>query len=422
MKDFSNEEVNFIKNNYLMMSDKEIAILLNRTELSVHAKRVRMRFLKEQPNEKITEEEKQNIIQDYLNNISINELSKKYNRFDSSIIRFLKVWNIFKPQNNRWTKNEIKILREIYPFSDWDNILKLIPKHSKEVIIAKAYKLNIKKEDYYWTENDINILKEEYNKATPIKKIVKLLNNKFSETAIATKANRLDFKKVFKWEDWEIEYLKNNYSSISLDEICTVLVNRKRNNIIIKAMKLELNGLNTYKEKEINFIKINYKFLSDKEMSKYLNRDWRSIQAKRLNLGLKKEVKKGIYESIDIFLRKQLKQWKKESAKNCGYKCILTGQRFQAIHHVHSLNLIIDEVFNESDIKVKENFEDYSTDEIELIKNKFFEIHQRYPLGVCLTKEIHDLFHFEYGFGNNTPEQFEEFKMRYRLGEFKKIV
>jgi len=114
--------------------------------------------------------------------------------------------------------------------------------------------------------------------------------------------------------------------------------------------------------------------------------------------------------AISEYLKKQITPWKKDSMENCNHKCIITGKRFGAIHHLYSYNLILKDAFKEIDIPIKLFVSDYSGEELELLSKKVLEIHYRYPLGICLTKEIHSKFHSIYGSGNNTPEQWEEFK------------
>lgn len=94
---------------------------------------------------------------------------------------------------------------------------------------------------------------------------------------------------------------------------------------------------------------------------------------------------------------------------NNKYKCVLTGNRFDDIHHIYGLNLILNEVLDILDIDVKSTMNDYTEDELSSILNMFRIKQAEYPLGVCLCKEVHMLFHNKYGYGNNTEEQWEEF-------------
>jgi hypothetical protein len=361
---------------------------------------------------------KEQIIKDYKNNISIVDLGRKYNINESTLYYKLIAWNVHEATNNCWTQEEVNILINTYPTGSWDEILSLLPGRNKETITQKASKLKIKKASHFWNKQEIAILQEEYEKGTPIKQIVRIFNDKYSTEAIAAKANKLGFVKVSKWEQWEIDYLISNYPLLPVEDICKVLNNRKRNAIRSKAKELGLKFCNTWTDEQVDFLKSHYNDMSDKEIANILGRKWRSVLDKRCHLGLIKDKKRGTYESLDNFLRKQLKIWKKESLRECQYKCVITGQRLNAIHHLYGMNMIIDETFLNLDICIKDSFEDYSEYELEIIKNKFLEIHSKYPLGICLTREIHNFFHKIYGYGYNTPEQFEEFKQRCFKREF----
>ena len=50
------------------------------------------------------------------------------------------------------------------------------------------------------------------------------------------------------------------------------------------------------------------------------------------------------------------------------------------------------------------------------------EIQDNYDACVCITEEIHKLFHKEYGYGNNTEEQWEEFVTNYHNGKYDNVA
>lgn len=362
---------------------------------------------------KFTKEELSNIVNDYYNSLPLYKLSEKYGRKPKVILAKLRSIGIYENKTIRWSNEELEILKNNYSTTDWDVLLNLLYRHNKEDIITKASKLGIKREQYFWSEEEIDILKNSYFKGLPLKDIEKLLNGKFNQRSIATKANKLGIAKIKKWTDEEIDIMKNYYSSMPLDEICKLLPNRKRDNIIAKAKNL---GVKSYEylqkhwsEEDLEFLIFNYKNMTDEEIANILNRSVDSIRGKRDCLKLLRPVEKGVYDYLSEYIRKRNKQWKKDSIKNCGYQCVITQGRFQAIHHLYGMNLILKETLEELSMIEKEHFEDYTENELNIIVNKFYEVQSRYPLGLCLSKEIHKDFHDKYGYGNNTPEQFEKY-------------
>ena len=72
--------------------------------------------------------------------------------------------------------------------------------------------------------------------------------------------------------------------------------------------------------------------------------------------------------------------------------------------------MIVDELIQQEGIDIG-NFEIDTIQQCERkqLFQKFKILQEKYPLGVCLTKDIHLEFHSQYGYGNNTPDQFLEF-------------
>jgi hypothetical protein len=190
--------------------------------------------------------------------------------------------------------------------------------------------------------------------------------------------------------------------------------NRTRYAIIARAIKLNLHAYvdtKYYSEQEEAFILSNYQNMSDDEMANILGRSKSSIKNHRTLMGIYRTQRGNInYENVAIYVRRHNKQWKQDSMVSCSFRCIVTGERFDEIHHLVSLNTILNNVYTKLDID-KETFDINTLDEQH--RNSFmqavYEEQSKYPLGVCLCKDIHCQFHNQYGYGDNTIEQFEEF-------------
>ena len=57
-------------------------------------------------------------------------------------------------------------------------------------------------------------------------------------------------------------------------------------------------------------------------------------------------------------------------------------------------------------IELKSSMNDYLDEELKNILTTFRFIQSKYPLGICLSKNVHMMFHKKYGYGNNTQRQF----------------
>lgn len=130
---------------------------------------------------------------------------------------------------------------------------------------------------------------------------------------------------------------------------------------------------------------------------------------------------KGGFSELNSILRDSISEWKKNSMIASNYKCVVTNKRFDVVHHLYGFDKIFDEIFENLNIEKRRFINEYEDTELMLIKNECVRLHNVYGVGVCLTGNIHSLFHKIYGYGENNVEQFNEFKEDYINGKYKDL-
>lgn len=349
------------------------------------------------------------IINDYLNGLNIPQLINKYNSNSYQIIKLLKENNVYNPRS--FSDEDILFLKEYYPKGDWAKILEKFPNCTKQSIHSIASKHKIKAENFLsnrWSQDELNILKEYYT-IGELEKIQELLPNR-SYKSITTKAKRLGLKSREYWTEEENILLSELYDNTKIDDILKYFPNRTRNAIILHAGSIGLRNVVKYSKDEEQFIIDNWKFLSDKELGEKLNgRSGHTMKYKRLQLGFTRVTDGISYSNLSDYVRRNNLAWKKKSMEKCGFKCQITGKRFDDIHHIHSVNLILKETLNNLKINPVYDMNDYSEEQLSSILKEFRRVQDLYPLGVCLCSEVHNEFHKKYGYGGNTEEQWNEF-------------
>ena len=125
---------------------------------------------------------------------------------------------------------------------------------------------------------------------------------------------------------------------------------------------------------------------------------------------------KGGITPISEYLRHLpiVKQWLDDCKKQANYTCELTGKVGGELntHHLKAFNIIVLEAHKLNNIEIHEIVGEYTQEELNKLEEYVVRYHQDNSNAVVLCKEMHDLFHSIYGYGNNTKEQYIEFKER----------
>ena len=284
-------------------------------------------------------------------------------------------------------------------------------------------------EAMHWNEHDLNILRKYYNKID-IKDVQSILSKNWSLKAIRAKSQILGLGKNRKWSNEEIELFKKVYPIKSLNDVLKLFPNRTETSLLHQGQILGITSKfyndRTYTDEELQFYIDNYLTMSDQELFEKFHRHTPyGIHQKLYNLGYKRpyEIKKDGYTKLQEFVRSRLRMWSKEVREYYNYTCCLTGSRSNiVVHHCRGFSLLFDETIELLNFEIKDNFIEYTDEELITFTNKFLEIQEYYNAYVCITESVHKLFHKIYGYGDNTVEQWNEFVSDYKNNKYKNVA
>lgn len=279
-----------------------------------------------------------------------------------------------------------------------------------------------------WSENDKNILRKYYHKI-PTNKIIPMLSKKYNMKNINAEAARLGLTHSYKWSDEEVEILKELYPTVPMKTVLEHLTNRTIHSIIGKAHNLNITSYqyNTryYSDEETKYLQDNYLQMSNVELAEKLKRTPSAIQQRLYILKLQRpfDPTAVCYKNLSNYVRGQIATWRNNIMEQNNYTCQITGKKGNiVIHHCRSFNILMQECIDILDFNIKESFDEYTLDELELFVNTFVDLQEYYGEYICINKDLHMLFHKTYGYGNNTQEQWNKFVTDYNNGKYNKVA
>ena len=166
----------------------------------------------------------------------------------------------------------------------------------------------------------------------------------------------------------------------------------------------------------------------EKVKEKWQDKEFRQMQSEKMKemVGKNSHHWKGGITPISKHLGNLpiVSQWFDDSKKQANYACELTvkvGGNLHT-HHLKAFSTIIKEAHELHNIQIKPQVKDYTEEELHKLEQYVESFHKDTSNAIVLCEQVHNLFHGLYGKGENTPEQFEEFKERYLNGEFDEIL
>lgn len=317
-----------------------------------------------------------------------------------------------------WSQEQIDYLKSHYSDGDWDDLIQNCG-HAKTNITSKASALRIRRVRSAFTNytNEEIALIRKYWSSMP--------DNVFADTympyrttkSIQEKASRIGLYKTnckyskAPYSAEEDVYIREHYTKESASKMAKHL-GRSKVSLINRMKVLGATDCTTFafSPRDDDFIREHYDRMSDEDIGAVLHRSRSSIKERRRHIGCYRRAPNTTrYPSLERFLHRNNQPWRIRAMEKWNYRCAITEKHVEDIHHLVSNNVILQILYAELQLSDDFDINTCSDEERDRILTKYIEIENRFPDGVCLTSNMHILFHTKYGYGNNTPEQFKEF-------------
>lgn len=187
IRNYTNEDIEYIKNNYNKLTVKQIAEILSKSENSIY-NAIRKLGLKKQVHKSWSDADNIFLKENYLN-MSNSDLAKALHRSFNSVSAQLDRLNLVRAK--AWTDEEEMYLINNFKQFSHKEIGKALNR-TEQAIRAKCFDLNLYKKDVPWTENELDYIKSNYQEISN-SELSKVLNR--TENAIHLQASRMGLKK-----------------------------------------------------------------------------------------------------------------------------------------------------------------------------------------------------------------------------------
>lgn len=291
-KEWEEWEIEIIKENYGNLLPKEVQKLLpHRSFSSIHHKASKLGI---KSVIKWDESERQILIDNY-GNISAREIQKLIPKRTIKTIRAeAKIMGLSEKREvipEAWSEDEIQVLKDNYESLGLDAVKPLLPNRTESAIYSKAQDLRLKTR-LYWEEWELDFLRQNHDKLTVEELTERLSANGRTVIAVAQRLREMGLNEgINYYTPEEDEIIKTNYNKITLKQLCKLLPDRTPKSIFKRARNLKLNNeaAPDWTPEEDEIIKRYYKQTHIKELgSKLPGRSLKSIWNRAQHIGLRR--------------------------------------------------------------------------------------------------------------------------------------